>query len=309
MLRIYLVTLLFLTIISAWSLPFSAAFANTFTGVVENAMTIDFSSPPSMFEATVKSHGADLPVIIYKANGHGPHPTIILLHGFPGNEKNLDLAQAYRRQGFNVIFFHYRGAWGAGGDYGISNQLADTQTIIEQIRAKTFPQSELIDSDKISLVGHSLGGFNALYSGMHNNTACTLAIAPTDLGGAVKNLTDIKTIVSDPYLGQPLLPLKGYSFADAVKETKDSLNRYHLLPQMGKFKRQPLLIVQGKQDIFKVADLTLISPSASKNLVDMATNLGATKASYIEMEGDHVFSWNRIALTDKTSHWLEKHCK
>lgn len=309
MLRVYLVTMLFLTTISAWLFPLSAAFANTFTGVVEDAKAIDFSSPPSMFEATLQSHGADLPVIIYKANGAGPHPTIILLHGFPGNEKNLDLAQAYRRQGFNVIFFHYRGAWGAGGEYGISNQLADTKAIIVQIRTKTFPHSEIINSDKLALVGHSLGGFNALYSGMHHNTACTLAIAPTDLGGAVKNLTDISSIVSDPYLGQPLLPLKGYSFADAVKETQDSLPRFHLLPQMGKFKRQPLLIVQGKQDVFKVADLTLISPSASKNLIDMATKLGATKASYLEMEGDHVFSWNRIALADKTSRWLDTHCR
>ena len=44
------------------------------------------------------------------ANGQGPHPTIVLLHGFPGNEKNLDLAQSLRRAGYNVLFFHYRGA-------------------------------------------------------------------------------------------------------------------------------------------------------------------------------------------------------
>ena len=41
--------------------------------------------------------------------------TVILLHGFPGNERNLDLAQAIRRSGWNAVFFHYRGAWGSGG--------------------------------------------------------------------------------------------------------------------------------------------------------------------------------------------------
>ena len=31
------------------------------------------------------------------AAGAGPHPTMLLLHGLPGNERNLDLAQAARR--------------------------------------------------------------------------------------------------------------------------------------------------------------------------------------------------------------------
>ncbi len=33
----------------------------------------------------------------YIPAGAGPHPTVVLLHGLPGNEKNLDLAQAMRR--------------------------------------------------------------------------------------------------------------------------------------------------------------------------------------------------------------------
>jgi pimeloyl-ACP methyl ester carboxylesterase len=30
----------------------------------------------------------------YLAGGEGPHPTLVLLHGFPGNEQIFDLAQA-----------------------------------------------------------------------------------------------------------------------------------------------------------------------------------------------------------------------
>ena len=33
--------------------------------------------------------------------GLGPHPVVIMLHGFPGNEKNLDLAQSIRRAGWD----------------------------------------------------------------------------------------------------------------------------------------------------------------------------------------------------------------
>lgn len=284
------------------------ASANTFTPVVEDINTIDFASPPTMFEATVKSNGSNLPVIMYKANGKGPHPTIILLHGFPGNEKNLDLAQVYRRAGFNVVFFHYRGAWGAEGDYGIANQLADTSSIIGLIRSEKFPQSQFINKNKLSLVGHSLGGFNALYSGMRENTRCTLAMAPTDLGGAVKDIVDMEKISADPYLSYPLLPLKGYSFIDAIKEAQANLSEYHLAPQMGKFNQQALMIIQGKQDTYKVGDLVIISPKDSYNLINQATAKGNKNAKYIEIDGDHVFSWNRLALAEKTTKWLATNC-
>lgn len=58
--------------------------------------------------------------LIYIASGAGPHPTVILLHGYPGNEKNLDLAQSLRREGWNVLFFHYRGAWGSEGEFSLT---------------------------------------------------------------------------------------------------------------------------------------------------------------------------------------------
>lgn len=50
--------------------------------------------------------------VFFIAAGKGPHPTVILFHGLPGNEKNLDLAQAVRRAGWNVLTFNYRGSWG-----------------------------------------------------------------------------------------------------------------------------------------------------------------------------------------------------
>ena len=40
--------------------------------------------------------------VLYTAGGEGPHPTVLLLHGIPGCERNLDLAQALRRAGRSV---------------------------------------------------------------------------------------------------------------------------------------------------------------------------------------------------------------
>jgi pimeloyl-ACP methyl ester carboxylesterase len=53
-----------------------------------------------------------LNAVLYIAAGEGPHPNVLLLHGLPGNEQNIDLAQSMRRAGWNVLTFHYRGSWG-----------------------------------------------------------------------------------------------------------------------------------------------------------------------------------------------------
>src|SRR6266566_6916951 len=75
----------------------------------------DKSSPAGMLELIIPSGTSRLQGLIYKANGKQKHPTLILLHGYPGNEKNLDLAQIVRANGWNVIYFNYRGSWGSEG--------------------------------------------------------------------------------------------------------------------------------------------------------------------------------------------------
>ena len=61
----------------------------------------------SMQTMQIASHGALMNALVYVAAGAGPHPAVILLHGFPGNERNLDLAQDMRRAGWDVLYFNY----------------------------------------------------------------------------------------------------------------------------------------------------------------------------------------------------------
>src|SRR5437868_9944020 len=53
--------------------------------------------PASMEEIAILNHGARINGFVYLSSGAGPHPVVIFLHGYPGNERNLDLAQAARR--------------------------------------------------------------------------------------------------------------------------------------------------------------------------------------------------------------------
>ena len=68
--------------------------------------------PASMRQMILPSHDSMLLGVFYLAAGTDPHPTAIILHGFPGFEQNLDLAQTLGARGWNVLAMHYRGSWG-----------------------------------------------------------------------------------------------------------------------------------------------------------------------------------------------------
>lgn len=94
--------------------------------------------------------------VLYTAAGEGMHPVVLLFHGIPGCEKNIDIAQALRRDGFHVMTFHYSGSWGSDGNYSLKNDLEDANTVLDFIL-----QDETYGFDKqhIYAIGHSMGGF------------------------------------------------------------------------------------------------------------------------------------------------------
>src|SRR5215472_3787493 len=121
----------------------------------------DKANPAAMQSFQLPSHGALLNAIVYVAAGPGPHPVVILLHGFPGNEKNLDLAQSIRRAGWDVLFFNYRGSWGSLGAFSFTHAIEDTQSAIAYLRDPANAAKLRSDPKYIVLVGHSMGGMIA----------------------------------------------------------------------------------------------------------------------------------------------------
>ena len=206
--------------------------------VTNDPLDIDRNSPPGLIELTIPSKGAEMVGHMYTANGPGPHPTVIFLHGFPGNEKNLDVAQALRRAGFNTLYFHYRGAWGSAGDYTLHNVTEDAAAAVTFVRENASAMKA--NSAKISFFGHSLGGFNALYSGAKDTSiTCTVAVAPADFTAAISNP---KEDAAEIAIGGASVPgLKDYSMADLFKEVGDNPKFFQLPPYMDSFSGRPVI--------------------------------------------------------------------
>jgi predicted alpha/beta-fold hydrolase len=83
----------------------------------------DTAHPAAMTVLHIPSHGVLINGLVYSPAGKGPHPTLVICHGLPGNEKNLDLAQAVRREGWNAVTFNYRGSWGSPGPFRFAQNL------------------------------------------------------------------------------------------------------------------------------------------------------------------------------------------
>src|SRR5204863_528531 len=120
---------------------------------------IDTAYPPKMRAVLIPSAGVRLNGVLYVAQGRGVHPTVVFLHGFPGDEKNADLAQAVRRAGFNALVFHYRGAWGSPGIYSYSHVLEDAAAALMWLREPATADWLCVYTVRMILSGLSFGGF------------------------------------------------------------------------------------------------------------------------------------------------------
>src|SRR5271169_5431438 len=87
------------------ALATSAALAQSVPSAISADPQPDRLHPAKMTVLHIPSHGVSINGLVYQPSGAGPHPTLVICHGLPGNEKNLDLAQAVRRSGWNAVTF------------------------------------------------------------------------------------------------------------------------------------------------------------------------------------------------------------
>src|SRR5579863_3387272 len=139
--------------------------------------------PSSAEEIGIDSGGQRLNGLLYLPGGAGPHPVVIFLHGYPGNERNLDLAQAVRRAGYAALYFDYRGVFGTAGTFTYANSLEDATAALAWVRSPANTAKYRLDAARIAVVGHSFGAWLSLFTVAHEPPAvCEAALAAWNLG-------------------------------------------------------------------------------------------------------------------------------
>jgi pimeloyl-ACP methyl ester carboxylesterase len=129
----------------------------------------DSAHPAKMSVIHVPSHGVSINGVVYQPSGAGPHPTLVLCHGLPGNEKNLDLAQVVRRAGWNAVTFNYRGSWGSPGAFHFTQNLEDAAAVLAWLRDPANAAKVGVDTQRMVLAGHSMGGWVTVHTAAHDS--------------------------------------------------------------------------------------------------------------------------------------------
>lgn len=282
------------------SLP-SYARAQQTPAAIATDPTPDKTNPASMVAMQLPSHGALLNAIVYIASGAGPHPVVILLHGYPGNEKNLDLAQAIRRAGWDVLYFDYRGSWGSPGDFSFTHCIEDTQAAIAYMRDAANAKTLRADPAHIVLIGHSMGGFMANYAGVLDPTIEAVGmISSANLGGLDtwplgNNHTLTLANVAAALKKSGMAPLAGCTPESLARDAMANQARWDFVSNAPKLASRPVLVVTSDDGL---------APT-NNALVDALKKAGDASVTAIHFPTDHTYSDHRIALETAVLNWLD----
>ncbi len=251
----------------------------------------DAKHPAAMTALHIPSHGLLINGVVYSPAGAGPHPTIVICHGLPGNEKNLDLAQAVRRAGWNAVTFNYRGSWGSPGSYRFAQNLEDADAVLAYLREPANATKLGIDTRRIVLAGHSMGGWVTVMTAGHDHgLAGVILISAADMGQLGKmeherlvaemadNMEGLAGVTAESMANEDAQNAQAFGFANAVHGLKDV----------------PMLVLSANDGLAPQTDALVKAIQAGGN-----HNVKAVHAAT-----DHGWSDHRIFLESTIIEWL-----
>lgn len=217
---------------------------------------------------------------IYRPEGRARKPAVAICHGFPGDTKNMDLAEELALNGFVALVFYYQGAWGSGGSYSLTKLEVGARDAVAWLRAQAY-----VDPERVGLVSHSMGALPL--------TKVMAGDATIKTGVLMSPATDYKEIIAtrgvggfaDALMGNCAGKLAGVSretFMKDIPRVAEATNPIDLVKKI----KAPTMVIVGSKD-------NITPPASCRRLFDAANE----PKKWVEVEGaDHGFSEHRIPL-------------
>ncbi len=252
----------------------------------------DKAHPPRTEVLHIPSGGVEINGLAYLAAGKGPHPTLVLCHGWPGNEKNLDLAQAVRRAGWNVVTFNYRGSWGSPGTFHFAQNPQDAKAVLAYLRAPANAAALGVDTRRMALIGHSMGGW------------VTTLVASEDAGLLGAGLISAVNMGEMRGLDRPGIVKMAGENAETLAGTSPEIMADELIAGRPGFDfmrtapglaLHPLLVLSSDDGLAPQTDALIAA--VRKN--------GGTRITAVHAATDHGWSDHRIFLEAQVIIWLD----
>jgi len=259
----------------------------------------DPEHPPHSAQVLIPSHGLGMNGLFYLAGGAGLHPTIVLLHGFPGNEQNLDLAQAIRRAGWNVLTMHYRGSWGSPGVFSIAHVIEDADAAVAFVRQPDVASKYGIDTRRIVLGGHSMGGFaTAAHARADEHLLGVVLLDAWNVGATGEKFSKLSGTARTAAITEEFddlgNSLHGATATSTAQEVMAHRVDWNYLSWAKDLANKPMLVIGASK----------AGGEENRKLAEAVSRAGG-KVTAITIQSDHSFQDHRIALAGEVVNWLQ----
>lgn len=252
---------------------------------------------PDSFSLLIEGNRGNLFSMLSTPGGTGPHPAVILSHGYPGNEQNMDLMQFLRALGFAVLTYHYSGSWGSDGDFSFRGCIEDAHTELDFLLEHAVEYA--IDPTHVYAVGHSMGGFVTTHLlASRKELRGGVLIAPWDVArtyACAPENEDCRRNL-DEVLSCGYGWLRGISaerFESELSRNTDALRLDKLAPKLEKV---PILCLSGKEDV--------VTPPKLHQLPLRDAMSNSENFRHITLPGDHCFQAYRPLLWETVGEYL-----
>jgi uncharacterized protein len=267
------------------------AFAQPVPPAIFTDPPADHEHPAAMTVLHMPSHGLLINGLLYSPPGPGMHPTLVICHGLPGNEKNLDLAQAVRRAGWNAVTFNYRGSWGSPGSFRFVQNPQDADAVLAYLRDPSNAAKLKVDPKRIVIAGHSMGGWVVAHTAAHDHAlsgAILISMADMGLTGARPRAQAVAAMADDM---ETLADVTADSMVDELVAHAKEFVVAGTAPGLAQI---PVLAITSNDHIASQTDALVAAIKAK----------GGTRVTSAHLDTDHGYSDRRIALESLVINWL-----
>jgi dienelactone hydrolase len=237
-----------------------------------------------------ESEGHALIGRVYRPDSPGRYPAVALCHGFPGDERNTDLAEEMAFKGMVFLIFYYRGAWESEGEYSFRWLEVSARDALRHLKGLPY-----VDPDRVGVIGYSLGTLPAVVTMGEGLVKAGAFMSPfADYGMlAPDEVVDYAASVNFEAGRGKLNAPSVESYRDDIVWVREERNILTLIKGV----EVPVLFVVGSAD-------KLLPPEHSEALYEAANE---PKKRVVIEAANHLYSDHRIPLIQTVMAWFMEH--
>jgi len=267
--------------------------------------SLQLASQVNPVSIDLRNNGVKLDAKFYPVKKTEKVPTVILLHGFPGNQSSpLGLAEKLNGAGFNILVFNYQGSYLSEGNFSFDNCIDNAGAALNFLLDPGNQVQFKIDTSRIIVCGYSFGGTIAIESAIYNyKIKNIISIANDDHSVSLKKVA-ADSVYRKGYVQfiaksfEPAGPFRG-DLKTQMELYLQNIDRYDLVKNAESLKTKKILFIVGWQDKTSFLEVNTLP------LYRKLQQLYAENISIKGFESDHRFNNVIDDLTDAITEWIK----